>query len=72
MDQHIFDQLDMLERGARDIRTTHAPYHDSSTEYSAHDAHGAQYIDEYDEPYSQVPPDDYVDQSMQLDSFGEQ
>jgi len=68
MDQRIFDQLDMLERGARfETRPTRDEHHNSIADYSAYEGHNAGYGDEY-----QQANDEFVDQPMVLDSFGEQ
>ncbi|KAK5119691.1 hypothetical protein LTR85_007267 [Meristemomyces frigidus] len=74
MDQRIFDQLDVLERGARnERRPIRDEYHNSSTEYSAYDGHHAEYGQpariprEYERAY-----DDAGNEPMVLDSFDEQ
>ena len=44
MDERIFQQLDVLERGARfNSRPAHDGYNISSAEYSAYDGHGPEY-----------------------------
>ncbi|KAK4545902.1 hypothetical protein LTR36_002466 [Oleoguttula mirabilis] len=74
MDQRIFDQLDVLERGARyETRPGRDEYHNSSTEYSGYDGYpadrgrAAHVPREYDHTR-----DDVVDEFMALDSFDEQ
>lgn len=63
-DQRIFDQLDLLERGARDLHPPYRPvpvpepvYEDSRPEH--------------DRDYEEEPEHAFIDQPMQLDSFGE-
>lgn len=68
MDQRIFEQLDMLERGARmDSCPTRDVYNDSSAEFSAYDEAQPDYHGM--EPYHQAE-DEFMDQPMVLDSFG--
>ena len=70
MDQRIFDQLDRLEQGARiETRTRREDYNNDSAQKSAYDGHrGHSYGHERD--YQQTQ-NDFVDQPMILDSFGE-
>lgn len=74
MDQRIFDQLDRLERGARETAPRRDAYNNSSAEYSAYDGY-----DGYDGGYGQQelyhdayqqPVDGFADQPLTLDSFG--
>ena len=66
MDQRIFDQLDMLERGARyETRPDRDEQHNSSAEYSAYEGHDPGYGHDYKQAQ-----DEFVDQPMVLDSFG--
>lgn len=69
-DQHIFDQLDRLERGARDLGFSRGRYSaGGGNEQYTHENFGQQSTGQYDDAYSQ-PQDDFVDQPMQLDAFG--
>lgn len=76
MDRRIFDQLNMLERGARvEMRRSHPEYDHSSAEYSAHGMpEEAAYDDfggyEYGRGY-QFDQHEFFDEPMVLDSFGE-
>jgi len=72
MDQRIFDQLDVLERGARsEGPSRHAAYDHRGTGYPTHDDYNtghrstAAYHTEYQES-----PDEFIDQPMTLDAFG--
>lgn len=73
MDQKIFAQLDKLESGAR--RESHRPNqacNDSSMEYPAYDGYVRGYVQEDDVARTyQHGTDDFVEQPMVLDSFGE-
>ena len=74
MDQRIFAQLDRLESGARiETRPRRDMYNNSSTEYSAYEGIDEGYVDArrpgYDQ-YDQYAADEFMDQPMQLDSFG--
>ena len=73
MDQHIFDQLDMLERGARvEALPVRAVYDNSSTEFSRYDMSEAQYDPRIRYSQTHEPAGDgFPDQPMVLDSFGE-
>ena len=75
MDQRIFDSLNMLERGARvETRPRYDAYNNNSAEFSAYDGPELGYDEvggvsyEQDHRYAQ---DEFVDQPMTLDSFGE-
>ena len=72
MDQRIFDQLDMLERGARvETRPSQYAYEDSSAEYSAYGGPGGGYVGPGEHPYDiQYENDEFVDQPMTMESFG--
>ena len=75
MDNRIFAQLDRLESGARiEARPRRDAYNNSSTEYSAYEGFNEGYDDtrrpSY-EQYDQYAADEFTDQPMQLDSFGE-
>ncbi|KAF7186742.1 ATP-dependent DNA helicase MER3 [Pseudocercospora fuligena] len=70
-DQHIFDQLDRLECGARDLGFARGRYGASGgNEQYTHESYGQQITGHFDDAYSQ-PQDDFVDQPMQLDAFDE-
>jgi hypothetical protein len=73
MDQRIFDQLDMLECGARaETHPSRYAYEDSSAEYSAYEGPGGSYVGADEYPYDVEYEDDgFVDQPMTMDSFGE-
>lgn len=70
MDRRIFEQLDMLERGARDLtRPRRDEYNNSSAEYSAYDEQGGGHRDGY-EAEDYYAENEFADQPMTLDSFG--
>ena len=73
MDQRIFDQLDMLERGARvETRPSRYAYEDSSAEYSAYEGPGGGYVGASEHPYNMAyEGDEFVDKPTTMDSFGE-
>ena len=73
MDQRIFDQLDMLESGARaETLPSRYAYEDSSGEYSAYEGPGGGYVGADECPYDvQYEDDGFVDQPMTMDSLGE-
>ncbi|KXS99813.1 hypothetical protein AC578_8868 [Pseudocercospora eumusae] len=71
-DQHIFDQLDMLERGARDLRPMRSRYDGSgSNDQHAYETYTHQNTGPYHDADSQSQHG-FIDQPMQLDSFDEQ
>ena len=72
MDQRIFDQLDMLERGARiETLPTRDVYSNSSAEFSAYDGPDLDYHQIEDSPQDMYNgQDEFADQPMTLDSFG--
>ncbi|EME83928.1 uncharacterized protein MYCFIDRAFT_202824 [Pseudocercospora fijiensis CIRAD86] len=68
-DQHIFDQLDMLERGARDLPTARSRYGASGgSEQHPRENYTHQNTGPWDDAYRQQQ-DDFIDQPIQLDSF---
>ena len=72
MDQRIFDQLDVLTRGARlETRPAHNEYHNSSADFSAYEGHDTNYgpLERVQHAYEQEY-DAFPDQPMVLDSFG--
>ena len=73
MDQRIFNQLDLLERGARfETRPARDEYHDSSADYSAYEGNDAHYGQaDRMQPSCAQTHDEFMDQPMILDSFGE-
>ena len=72
MDQRVFDQLDVLERGARvETRPTRDVYNDSSAEFSAYgDPNAGYYEDDAHQQHPQYEEDEFADLPMTLDSFG--
>lgn len=69
MNQRIFDQLDMLERGARlETHPSRDAYNNSSAEFSGYDGPEPDYVETRE--YQQHAEDEYADQPMVLDSFG--
>ncbi|KAK5132736.1 hypothetical protein LTR08_008702 [Meristemomyces frigidus] len=73
MDQRIFDQLDVLERGARhQTRPVRDEYHDSSADFSAYEGHDADNGQAARlQPSHGQERDDFLDQPMVLDPFDE-
>lgn len=74
MDQRIFDQLDVLERGARhETRPRRDDYYDSSTEYSAYDGPRVEYGQSTLMPreYQRTYDDEIADESMVLEDYGQ-
>ena len=73
MDHRIYDQLDMLERGARvETLWPRAPYDNSSAEFSAYDVPESTYREASGfSPGYQPAEDEFAEQPMILDSFGE-
>lgn len=73
MDQRIFDQLDMLARDARvETRRESGMYGNSNAEYSGYDKLEAVYDESagFSQGYHEAQ-DEFADQPMVLDSFGE-
>ena len=73
MDQRIFDQLDRLERGAREepCPNRHA-YEDSSAGFSAYEGPGAGYVTETGHPYA-APYEgyEYIDEPKAFEIRGQ-